>query len=269
MEEVSKIVNQSHWLSPVNPLLEISKYMSVNECRIFYVALMAMRQNLMEDRNLPMLLLPTGELLKMFGGNKGYYREIKNITARLAERQIRFNQKLYPLFDSIGFQSDKGGLYMLFCHRLRPLMVEMSSRDYLPVVAAAVFNLGSTYAIRLLELMLQYHRLPQFAETGQIRIAFSLESFKTSLNIPDTATYSQISNIRHKILNSAMEDINSHTQFSLSYQMMKTGRKVTGIMLYLSLPRHIPPKGIQNHGAREADNLLSADHSTPNKATKG
>ena len=148
MEEVSNIVNQSHWLSPVNPLLEISKYMSVNECRIFYVALMAMRQNLMEDRNLPMLLLPTGELLKMFGGNKGYYREIKNITARLAERQIRFNQKLYPLFDSIGFQPDKGGLYMLFCPRLRPLMVEMSSRDYLPVVAGAVFNLGSTYAIR-------------------------------------------------------------------------------------------------------------------------
>ena len=138
----------------VNPLLEISKYMSVNECRIFYIGLMTLRQRILAGFPVCRMLLPTNELLRLFGGNKGYYQEIKKIAIRLAEHTVTFNKREHPLFETIQFLPEQGGLYMMFCPRLGPLMSDMSRRSYLPLVAAAAFVLSSMYGIRLLELLL-------------------------------------------------------------------------------------------------------------------
>lgn len=238
-----------------NPLLEISKYMSVNECRIFYTGLMALRNRIIEGRPACRMLLPTQELLSMFGGNKGYYQEIKKITVRLAERTVTFNKRRHPLFEMIEFLPEKGGLYMMFCPRLGPLMSDMSRRSYLPLVAAAAFVLSSMYGIRLLELLLQYQQHPMFASSGEIRVAYCLEDLKSSLNVPRTCTYEQITNLRHKVLNPAVVDINLHTGYDMSYEAIKEGRRVSAILLMLK-PKQIQAQ--QPSGQQEVQQVSQA-----------
>lgn len=230
----------------VNPLLEISKYMSVNECRIFYIGLMTLRQRILAGLPVCRMLLPTNELLRLFGGNKGYYQEIKKIASRLAEHTVTFNKREHPLFETIQFLPEQGGLYMMFCPRLHPLMSDMSRRPYLPLVAATAFVLSSMYGIRLLELLLQYKHHPRFAAMREIRVAYRLEDLKISLNVPMTSTYEQITNLRHKVLNPAVCDINLHTCYEMSYQAIKESRRITAILLILRLP-------VENTAVRQAE----------------
>ena len=113
-------------------------------------------------------------------------------------------------------------------------------------MAGTAFVLSSMYGIRLLELLLQYKHHPRFAAMREIRVAYRLEDLKISLNVPMTSTYEQITNLRHKVLNPAVCDINLHTCYEMSYQAIKESRRVTAILLILRLP-------VENTAVRQAE----------------
>ena len=81
-----------------------------------------------------------------------------------------------------------------------------------------VGSLSSFYSIRLYELC------AQFRKTGFREI--TLEKFRDMLDLNDK--YSDVKNLRVRVVDPAVADINENTDLRISAQAMRKGRKVTG-----------------------------------------
>ena len=81
-------------------MLSLCQQLSINESRLFYIAIQAMneqlRQGIWQE-----ILLSTAAIVQLFGGNKGYYDQLKKIAARLVKKKVMVNHKLCDLFRHI------------------------------------------------------------------------------------------------------------------------------------------------------------------------
>lgn len=87
-----------------------------------------------------------------------------------------------------------------------------------------VAKLSSAHAVRLYELLLQYK------EIGSREIAVGW--LKESLQIGDA--YKSIKDFKKYVIDSSLKQINEHTDLSVTYENVKTGRSVTGLLFSIS-----------------------------------
>lgn len=82
----------------------------------------------------------------------------------------------------------------------------------------AVGNLSSFYAIRLYEIC------SQFRKTGERSL--SLERLRDIFDLGDK--YQDVKNLRVRVLDPAVADVNKHTDLRIDMEPVRKGRKVTG-----------------------------------------
>lgn len=210
-------------------LLTVCQQLSINESRLLYIGLQALALQLRQGQ-WQEILLPTSSLVTMFGGNKGYYDQLKKISAKLVKKKIVLDGQLYALFDHIRFNPSEGGLFIMFNTNIKEMLQEIFQKQTLQITVKEVFEFKSRYTIRLLELFRRYMARPEVHESGHLRLAVAVEDLKKLLGIPITKTYEQITNIRHKVLNSAVEEINCYTRYSLAYSTIKEGGRVKAFL---------------------------------------
>ena len=84
-----------------------------------------------------------------------------------------------------------------------------------------IASLNSAYAVRLYELLLQH------LEIGDR--TFKLDELKRILGL-EQSEYSSIKDFKKWVIDVAVTQINTHTDIRLSYENVKTGRTVTGLL---------------------------------------
>ena len=224
-----KPVDNGNILHEPDMLLEICRILLLNEARIFLVGLVMANMQLKTHHVLRNVLVPTKELVNMFGNNKAYYSEISKVAERLREKVIILNEQRLPIFREIKFSAENGGLTMMFNPQLTPLIADLASRNYIIVLMRISFILNSIYALRILIILLrvrEYYRIDDC-----VNLTVNLEDIRYCLAIPNTATYQQITNIRNKVLNKPINDINrNNIGFKVGYDVVKNGRKVSGFL---------------------------------------
>lgn len=111
-------------------------------------------------------------------------------------------------------------------------MLSMLLPEYRERAAQEVFTLNSMYAIKILELLNRYR------EKGRkrIRLLISIDDLRKYLGVPDTSTYQQMTNLKNKVLNHPITDINAKGHYHINYQVIKNGRKVTAFLFTMVLP---------------------------------
>ena len=87
-------------------------------------------------------------------------------------------------------------------------------------------GLSSQYAIRLLELVLSWGHTGKYIET--------LDELRQKFCIVDK--YPQLHNLRNRVLNPALEQINEKTPYTIKAKEIKSGRRVTGFVFNLKAP---------------------------------
>ena len=165
-----------------NPLIEARKPMNALEMRLFLLAVAAVNPHLSEkdkyyDHEFKELHLKPGELKAIFG-NGSYLTRLEEVCDGLMERTIKLRDGkggfvIYTVFDVIRYKP-KDGLRIQFNHNMRPFLLDIyeSRKGYTRIGLKQIFQLSSAYAIRLLELMLQYRgtmrsgRLAVLAQCG-------------------------------------------------------------------------------------------------------
>ena len=87
-------------------------------------------------------------------------------------------------------------------------------------------NLEGKYAVILYELAMRYHKkqIPELA----------VKEFKELTGTTNTSSYVDFNNIRKKIIEPAINEINEKTDIKMSYEAIKTGRKVTAVKFLIS-----------------------------------
>lgn len=210
-------------------MLSLCQQLSINESRLFYIAIQAMneqlRQGIWQE-----ILLSTAAIVQLFGGNKGYYDQLKKIAARLVKKKVMVNDKRCDLFRHIRFNPAQGGLFIMFNPDIRQILEEIVHRRKMQISLKEVFEFKSRYTVRLLEVFGRYMHRQNVQAHGCLRLAIEVEDLKKLLGIPMSKTYEQITNIRHKVLNIVVEEINNNTSYSVEYTTIKEGGRVKAFL---------------------------------------
>ena len=133
----SKYYNRS--IYQARPLIEACKQFDLNEGRLFYLGLLELKPQLSEGNGqaeFEKIVIPTADVIKLFGGNASYYTKLRPIARKLRGTQIYSPRTLVPPFRP---------WYFSFCHfTAGTLMVTISFRNQALSVPAVTANAYSS-----------------------------------------------------------------------------------------------------------------------------
>ena len=123
----------------------------------------------------------------------------------------------------------------MFNPEIRQILEDNARRQRMEISIKEVFEFKSRYTVRLLEVFGRYINREDVRTQGCLKLAIEVEDLKKLLGIPMSKTYEQITNIRHKVLNVAIEEINNSTSYSVEYTAIKEGGRVKAFLFNVSL----------------------------------
>ncbi|MCI6910504.1 MAG: replication initiation protein [Veillonellaceae bacterium] len=229
------------------PLIEACKEFDINEGRLFYLGLLELRPQLSEgsgQQEFDRITIPTSDVIKLFGGNKAYYQRLKNIAGTLQSRLVTVKEDeetfhRINIFREMQFDKKKGGLSIRFNEDMRPYILELAGKPYTKIAAKTIFALSSVYAIRLLELLLEYQNIPRFQQNGRIERNITIEDLRFYCNV-GPSKYCKNSDFTRNIVKRPVEEINNATSYKVSFSCRKVGRSIVSYDFVMELPAVMP-----------------------------
>jgi len=222
-----------------NPLIEARKPMNALEMRLFMLALQDVNPHLSAndkyyDKEFKETHILPGELKRIMG-NGAYIPLLDEACDRLTSRNVCIKEGenkfvYYPMFSFI--QYEKGdGLRIQFNNKMRELILDIfeSGYPYTRISMKQIFYLGSAYAMRLLEIMLQYQGMKR---NNIITRTIPLEELRFMLNVEEDK-YPRVNDFKRFVLDIATNEINDNTQYSIRYEAEKSGRKIIAFSFYI------------------------------------
>ena len=76
------------------------------------------------------------------------------------------------------FDKKLGGLHLKFNDTMRPYILELADKPYTKIAVKTIFALTSHYAIRLMELMLEYQNIVEFRRNNMIKRQIMIEDLR-------------------------------------------------------------------------------------------
>lgn len=161
------------------------------------------------------------------------YGELKEIAKNLYQRSLTIynpdpsRPKLTKIetrwISSIGYIPDEGKIVLCFAQDILPYLCGLKGA-FTKYELKHIGNMNSVYAIRLYELLMQWRT------TGkrEIEIAWLKKQFQIEELYPDMADF------KKRVINPAVKDINTHSNFLVSWEQRKTGRAVTHLIFTFS-----------------------------------
>ena len=240
-----------------NPLIEGRKPMNALEMRLFLLALQNVNPHISQndkyyDRGFKELHLTPNKVKEIFGHGE-YLHRLKEVCNHLIQRSVVIEGEngeriYYALFGRIRYQP-RDGLRIKFNDDMRPLILDIleSGYSYTKVSMKQIFQLSSAYAMRLLELMLQYRGMMR---DKKIVRQMALDELRFRLDVQE-GTYPAIKDFKRRVLDAPIREINEKTQYRISYENVKTGRKVTGFIFTMDCSNVVPESEVQDDVALE------------------
>ena len=117
------------------------------------------------------------------------------------------------------YNEGKGYVEVMFSNDIIPLITRLS-KEYTEYELIQIRNLNSVYALRVFEMLMQWRIV---GRTPMVTI----ESLRNRLGIADHQ-YKLMSNLKARVLDLAINEINEHTDITVKYKQHKQGKAITG-----------------------------------------
>lgn len=239
----SKYHNASIYQS--RPLIEACKQFDLNEGRLFYLGLMELKPQLSDGNGqaeFEKIVIPTADVIKLFGGNASYYTKLRPIARKLRGRGITVKEgdesfHDISIFRNMQFDKKLGGLVIHFNDDMRPYILELQGKPYTRIAAKTIFSLSSMYAIRLMELMLDYQNIPTFRKSHVIRRSIDVAELRFYCGIGDTK-YRKVTDFTKNVVQKPCAEINASTPYEIEFAVIREGRNVKGYSFVMRTPVH-------------------------------
>ena len=228
-----------------NALAEAGYRLSIQEQRIILAALSKIgRDDVVTDE--VMYSITASSIAKLTGQRvNDTYQELKEAAIRLKRRDIKLSKKpngegniklknrvlITGWVQTIAYIDSEGCVEIRFSKDILPYLSQLKEQ-FLSYNIESVAKFSSSYGIRLYEL------LAQWKTTGTREIEIS--EFKKMLDIQDK--YTSIRNLKIRVLDPALKDINKHSDFWVKQTQRKAGRNVTHFIFNFGLKSEIKTK---------------------------
>lgn len=159
------------------------------------------------------------------------YLALKHAAATLFERQVTFydidpelkkrRKRITRWVSEIAYIDDAARVQLIFA----PAVVEQISRqgvEFIKYTLEQIAGIGSTYAIRLYELLVQW------MDVGVTPI-LKLNDFREQLGVSSNE-YQQMANFKARVLDLAVRQVSKHSNITVTYEQIKSGRMIIGFV---------------------------------------
>lgn len=246
-----------------NPLVEGRRDFSLIETRLFYIGLRDLVPRLTEKvkvwgdkayKEFPTTVIESKDLVELFG-NKKYYSTLKDICRDFAKKTVEIKgidedeYSVYPVFAELNYKKSQG-LRLEFNPKMIPWLLDLADKPFTKLPFEQVWALRSSYAVRLLELLLQYQNTKTHERT------LTIEEIRRCLNVPDGAYKDRTDVFRQRVIDNSIKDINEKTSYKVEYENVKEGRKIVAFKFKLYLPAELEKKK-QKKKAKEALDMVA------------
>ena len=209
-----------------NEVVEAGYKLTLNEQRVVLACISQVNSQealLKTDK----FLLSAQEFANLFGvSEKRAYNALVEVTESLFNRYLvidnpdatRKNLKQLKMrwISSIGYLPDEGQVEICFSQDILPYLSELKG-NFTRYNIEHVGKMTSIYGIRLYELLMQW----KTTGSREIEIAWLKKQFQ----IEDK--YATIKNFKMRVIEPAVKDINTHSNYTAEWTQRKTGRRVT------------------------------------------
>lgn len=154
------------------------------------------------------------------------YRDLKKASDKLFERFVCIplpNNKILKtrFISGIVFDSDCGEITLTFAKNILPYITQLKD-NFTTYRLSDTVELTSVHAVRLYELLIHW------SGTNKWSVKIDIDEFKHMMGVEDK--YSQFSNLRDRVISTAMKQINDNTSYNLSAtynKVMREHRSIT------------------------------------------
>lgn len=211
-----------------NRIIEASYKLSLIEQRLVLIAISKINAVEILSEN-KVFRITSSEYSSAFGMTQdSAMREMRTAVVRLYDASIKVIDKDKKYSDIKGGHrwitghqyTDTGGFVELrFSPEIAPYLYKLKG-NFTKYQIINITKMSSIYAIRIYEMLMQWKtKKTLFITVDQLRDRLML----------DSDSYKAFANIKQKIIDKAVEEINQHSDITTSYELVKTGKKVTSI----------------------------------------
>lgn len=220
---------QSPQVYKANALVEASYRLSLYEQRIVLACIAQVRRDEpLSDQQL--YTVSAQQIAEMTGTKLGTaYQNLKAASERLFERRVTLHEppngksggkvRLTRWVQEVVYQEDQGTVSLRFSQPMVPYLSQLSAQ-FTRYALADVAKMTSAHAIRLYELLCQWR------DAGKREVELSW--FREALQLEDR--YSNIRDLKRRVIEPAVEQINEHSPLWCKWDQRKTGRRVSHLV---------------------------------------
>jgi plasmid replication initiation protein len=217
-----------------NQIIEASYRLSLNEQRVILacIAQVNSKKALLATDEFELSAKDFADLFSV--SEDRAYSELQAIAKSLYQRSVTIHNpdpkrpKLKKLetrwISSIGYFPEIGKITLCFAPKMLPYLSELTGQ-FTRYELKHIGNMTSIYSIRLYELLMQWKT------TGKREI--EIDWLKKQFQIEDQ--YSAIKDLKKRVIDPAIKDINTHSDYTVSWIQRKTGRNVTHLTFTFGL----------------------------------
>jgi plasmid replication initiation protein len=154
------------------------------------------------------------------------YRDLKKATEKLYERSVVIDdpepdnpsiaQRKTRWISSIDYLPGEGKLVLSFSRGMIPYLSQLS-KEFTQYKLKHVARFESVYSIRLYEMLVQWNTV------GEREI--EVEWLKRQFQVADK--YDRVVDLKKRVIEPAVDEINKHSNFWVTYDQRKSGRTIT------------------------------------------
>ena len=213
-----------------NRLVEASYRLTEVEMQIVLYSICRSREDGVGLSPKDPLTIRADDFAARFGTNtRMVYGQLKNAMDTLYKRTLIIRDEDpktgKPRVVETRWISDKayidgaGQIQITFAHKVIPFISQLEG-DFTPYLLKQIGRMTSVYAVRLYELLLQYIKFGK----REISIVWLKEILQLE------GEYPRIFDLKERVIDVAVNQINKYSDINVSYTNIKTGRAITGFM---------------------------------------
>ena len=161
------------------------------------------------------------------------YRDFKQAALRLFDRKIVINEDVKTLtrfVQTVKYKDSEGIIEIRFSKEILPYLTQIKD-NFTKYRFKHVAKFKSSYGVRLYELLIQRMSI---SDTREINIEWLKDTFQLG------QSYEKISNLKNKVIEPALRDINNYSDISVTYEQIKQSRKVIAFKFKVILNNTTP-----------------------------
>jgi plasmid replication initiation protein len=208
-----------------NDLIQAQYALSLNEQRLILYLIGKITKSDTDFQDYAFTFADLAELTEIHKSR--IYAEMKNIAYSLLRNPITFKVKNKELIcnwcSSFLFDPDSKECVIKFDPNLKPFLLQLK-KYFTSYNLKYVSGFRSKHSFRIYELCKQYESIKSRE--------FSIAELKNILNLG--SKYKQIGQLKDRVINSALQDINTYSDLNVSVKYRKSRRTITHLTLHIS-----------------------------------